>query len=129
MRLIAVALVGLIVGLVIGPDIRVVAQTSTGEIRMQFVPATNTDIIVVAPPLGYLIKRITLSNTSAAQVTCNVRDRSTNCGGAACQFWPNIQLDANTLQMMDFDSMTAIGGLSWSCSTGSVVVGSIQGRQ
>jgi len=127
-QLIGLALIGTLIPAFLFMSDHLRAQSAAGEVRMQFLPATNTDVVTVQSGLGYLVSRITLSNTSASTVTCNVRDRSTNCGGAACQFWPDISITAHTLQAMDFGGASAIGGLAWSCSTGNVVVGNILGR-
>lgn len=107
----------------------VTAQTPTSsgyiEKRMQFVPATDTDVFTA----NTQIIKIMLSNTSASAVTCTVKNKGTGCGGAACQFWPAISLPANAIQAIDMGGILSLGGVQWSCSTANVVVGSILGRQ
>jgi hypothetical protein len=73
------------------------------------------------------LKSVVLINTSASAVTCTIVDISTDCGAAACQVAPTGSLAANTMWVWEFGTahMAVDGGIAWSCSTASVVVGRI----
>lgn len=92
--------------------------------RPAFVPATATD--VVARDVN--VMRINLSNTTGSAVTVTITDKSTNCGGSACQIWPAITISANTVYMVDVGGEQFVGGIRWSASASNAVVGSIRYR-
>ncbi len=108
-------------------------QTATnyptvGELWHQpqvFVPASSTPITTS----DSLLTHFHLANTSAGSISVTFTDNSTNCGGSPCQFWPAISLAANTVQEVDFGvgGILCTGGIKWSASSGSAVVGWAKG--
>lgn len=75
------------------------------------------------------LDQINLSNTSASAVTCLLVDRTTDCGGAACELWPNVSIDADRKYTASLGGEAATNGFSLSCSTNNVVYAWIKGKQ
>jgi hypothetical protein len=88
-----------------------------------FIPASSTAVAgaTVLVNFGYF------ANTSGSAVTVTLTDQSTDCGASTCQFWPVISIAANTVYTVSFGGFPAVGGLKWTASTGSVVVGYLTG--
>lgn len=100
-------------------------QSPWVEATMQYVPSSTTNLFTSTTLVG----RVHLANKSGGAVTVTLKDRSTNCGGAACEFWPAVSIAANTVYSYDLGSVRAVSGVQWSASAANAVVGSIQGRQ
>lgn len=90
-----------------------------------YVPATDTTVTTASAQLSFMH----LNNKSNASSDCVVKDRSTNCGGAACPLWGPATLGASgsagSVVSWDFHGTPAPSGFTWSCSTSSAVVGTI----
>jgi hypothetical protein len=67
-----------------------------------------------------------LANTTGSAVTCAFLDKTTNCNGSACQFWPTISIAANTVYEVSFGGIV-VSGVTWSCSTSNAVVAQLKG--
>lgn len=89
-----------------------------------FVPATSTSVTTATSLVNFLY----LANTSGSSVTVTVTDASTACSGGACSFWPTISIAANTVYTASMSGLVAVGGVKWSASTGSAVVGYMTGN-
>ena len=103
-------------------DAGVIELTAVG-----IVPVTSTTLTSTE----YRVKAITLVNDTAASVTCAVKDKSTNCNGAACAIVPSattrpLTLATATMYVIQLPGIPATGGITWSCSatgvTGRVTV-------
>ena len=89
-----------------------------------YVPNSSTDLTTTD---SYLDK-VVLSNITAGAVTVVIKDKSTNCGGSACQIWPTVSMAANTVYTADLGGIYAPGGVQWECSAATSVVGWIKGK-
>ena len=82
---------------------------------------------VLASKTAY-IGAIVLVNNSGAAVTLRIRDRSTDCNGAACPIYPDdISIPAGTTWTSTYPFLEATGGITWSASSANAVVGRITG--
>lgn len=100
-------------------------ETTTG-----YVPNSATDLFASADNnsmthLTYLY----LASKHTAAVTCRLVDKSTKCGGGACQIWPDVTLAPNTVYTAALGGVLATGGAQWLCSVSSVVFGYARARQ
>jgi hypothetical protein len=90
---------------------------------MAYVPNTATNIVTATTFLDFAF----LANTSASSVTCTFVDKTTACGGTACQVWPAVTMAANATYLIQFDGLIVTSGVQWSCSSASAVVGQMRG--
>lgn len=72
------------------------------------------------------IKTLYLANKTASAATVTLKDRSTNCGGAACQVWPAVSIPANSVYVADLRNIRVISGFTWESDTASAVVGWVE---
>ena len=89
-----------------------------------FVPGTSTAMTTLDSQLAQLH----LANTTGSTVTVTITDNSTACGGSVCQLWPAITIAANTVYENNFGGLIATGGVKWSATTASAVVGWMSGN-
>jgi len=68
-----------------------------------------------------------LSNVTADAVTVLVTDLSTEAGGSPCQVWPAVTIAANSVVVIDLQSVVANGGVAWSASAANAIHGQISG--
>lgn len=95
------------------------------NVDLQFIPATDTAAITgtVRMTSGYF------ANTTNAAVTVTLKDRTTNCSGGGCAFWPTVSIAANSVYTIDFKDILVTNGVTWSCSSASAVLGALKGRK
>lgn len=75
------------------------------------------------------IDRIFLSNVTVGAVTVTIKDKSTNCGGSACQLLPTFSIAANSIYVSpDLGGLYAAGGIQWQASANTSIVGWIKGK-
>lgn len=89
-----------------------------------YVPNVNTAVTTQDSLVGHLH----LANKTGSTVVVTLSDTSTNCNGAACQFWPAIPISGNTVYDNDFGGMLVTGGVQWSANTQNAVVGYLRGN-
>lgn len=89
-----------------------------------YVPGTLTAITAVDSLLG----GVWLSNPSGGSVTVTITDNSTACGGTVCQIWGTITVAANSIASFSFGGLQAVGGVKWSASAGTTLVGWMWGN-
>lgn len=89
--------------------------------QSQFVQGTipSSTATVVASTIR--VMDITLCNKTGSSVTITIQDRSTDCGGAACNFLNAVSIAANTTYAIQLGAQVAPSGLQWSASAGSSV--------
>ena len=90
---------------------------------LAYVPGTATNVVTATTFLDTAF----LANTSGSSVTVTFLDKTTACGGAACQFWPAVTMAANSTYVVQFNGIVETSGVQWSCSSSSAVVGQIRG--
>lgn len=122
------------IGLMVSVALALTSQAQTVPARVNFntvfemlpgyVPASATDLITQDVRVEYVY----FANKSTSAVTCKISDKSTNCGGATCPFWPDVSILANQAYVVPINNIPAIGGFTWSCSTASAVVGYMRGK-
>ena len=96
-----------------------------------YVPAFSTAVTTSTSMVGILV----LANTSASAVTVTLTDNSTACSSSACPFWPAVNIAGCTggagvgctVYTASLGGLVATGGVKWSASTGSAVVGFMSG--
>lgn len=87
-----------------------------------YVPNTTTTVA----PYTVKIKTLYLANKTAGSVTVTLKDRSTNCNSAACQFWPAITMAANSTYVVDMRGIRVTSGFTWESDTANAVVGWVE---
>ena len=92
---------------------------SATDQNLGYVPNTETAVISSTVRLYAMV----LSNTSGGAVTITMKDRTTNCGGSGCAFWPTVSIAANTFYEVDFHGLRVQNGFTWQASTASAVTG------
>jgi len=118
-----------LIGLLCVATLALFAQTAApnrGQLwytPMAYVPATATNVVTAT----IFLDSAFLANTSASSVTCTFVDKTTACGGTACQFWPAVTMAANATYLVQFDGLIVTSGVQWSCSSASAVVGQMRG--
>jgi len=90
---------------------------------MAFLPNSATDVVTQTVFLDYMV----LSNTTAGALTVVLKDKTTNCNGAACQFWPTVSIAANSTSTVNFGGIIVTSGLQWQASATNSVVGELVG--
>jgi hypothetical protein len=93
------------------------------QVLTGYVPNSATDVTTSDSYVG----RLHLSNKTAGALTCTLLDKSTNCGGAACHPWEAITIAANSVYAADLGGLYFPGGIQWSCSAASSVIGWMRG--
>lgn len=88
-----------------------------------YIPDSATDVITDT----VFVDTIYLANTSGGSVTVTIKDRSTACGGSACQWWPTVTIAANTVYTAQTGGKISTSGVNWVASTASAVVGHLKG--
>lgn len=92
-------------------------SSSAIDINPTLVPATDTVVFTST----FYLQEVTLTNKSGADVTCTILDR---------QSTPR-ELYSNTVSpgiyIFDFKGRKMPGGMSWSCTSSTAVVGYAQG--
>lgn len=104
-----------------------VSKPNRGENWMTtfgYVPTVDTAVATAT----VIIDRIHLAST--VDTVCSIKDRTTNCGGAACLIWPAISMSppgtSGIVYNVDLGGIVATSGVQWSCTT-AAVVGQLQG--
>ena len=89
------------------------------------VPASNTNIASE----DVYVDAVVLINNGNTAVTVTVNDRSTSCASAACPLVPSgLSIAAKSVYVIPLMKVRAVGGIAWSASNGTDVVGRIVGR-
>ena len=88
-----------------------------------FVPASSTAVTTS----DSLLSQLYLANITGSAVTVSITDISTACSSGPCSLWPAVTIAANTVYIVSFTREHAVGGIKWSASTGSAVVGYMSG--
>lgn len=84
-------------------------------------PSTDTDAIVG----NFWIEEITLANKTGSSDTCSVFDKQ----GTPREVIPAVPIAGNTVYVIDYKARYAPGGVSWSCTTGTGVIGTLRGKR
>ena len=87
----------------------------SGNPCMTPVPTSETAVITTSVRIGQLH----LTNTTAGALTVIIKDRSTNCGGSACEIWPTVSIAANTVYVAELH-VPAASGFTWQASGSGV---------
>jgi len=97
---------------------------STWYSPVGYVPASSTAVVnaTVLLNVGYF------ANTTGSAVTVTLVDQSTACSSGPCTFWPAVSLAANQVYTVSFGGIVAVGGVKWSASGGTAVVGYLSGQ-
>jgi hypothetical protein len=75
------------------------------------------------------VDAIVLVNNSASNVTVRIRDRSTDCSNGPCQLVSDdLVIMAGSTYPIPLYGVAATGGITWSASDGTAIVGRITGR-
>jgi len=96
------------------------ALAQATDTTLAYVPSSNTTVTTAA----VRVYTVFLANVTAGAVTVTIKDRTTNCNGAACQVWPAVSIAANTVYIADMKGV-AMTGIDWSASSGNSVVGQL----
>jgi hypothetical protein len=83
----------------------------------------STDTTVIAKDLW--VTEITLANDTGSTDTCAVYDKQ----GTPKIIIPHVSLPAHTIYVINFQARYAPGGVSWSCTTGTGVTGTLRGKR
>jgi hypothetical protein len=87
------------------------------------VPLAATDIASTTT----WVYMVTLTNESAGAVTCSIVDKQTT---PRALVGPSLSIAANTTYVISFpEGRKMPSGITWSCSSGTVVTGYVTGRQ
>lgn len=89
-----------------------------------FLPGSSTAVTTTDSYVDY----IHLANTTSGSVTVTITDNSTHCSAGACQWWPTISIAANTVYVASTGGIYSPGGVKWTCSAATSVVGWIRGK-
>lgn len=85
------------------------------QITGDFVPNTATDVVTT----DAYVFHVSLSNTSASVVTCTIQDRQ----GTPRPYFPTVSIAANQVYDDNPNGRYFQGGITWSCSAASAVIG------
>ena len=93
------------------------------DIGPQLVPATAT----TATSTTVWVTQITLTNKTGSDVTCNILDRQST----PRELTPtNVTITATSMWIMAFpEGRMMPSGITWSCSSGTAIVGHVVGKQ
>lgn len=97
---------------------------STWYSPVGFVPASSTAVVNTT----VLVNTLYLANASGSSVTVTLVDQSTACSSGPCSFWPSVSIAANQVYTASLAGMVVVGGIKWSASSGSTVVGYLAGQ-
>ena len=89
-----------------------------------FLPNSSTAVTTADSYIDYLH----LANITGSPVTVTITENSTNCSSGVCQWWPTISIPANTVYIQAMGGVYSPGGVKWSASNASAVVGWIRGK-
>lgn len=92
------------------------------EQKFSPIPGSPTAIVNV----DVVVNVIQLANASGSSVTVSFVDQSTACSGGPCTIWPAVSMAANSVYIA-VTNAHVVGGLKWSASTSSAVIGYVNG--
>jgi len=84
-------------------------------------PSSDTDVITS----DIWVEEITLANNTGSTDTCTVLDKQ----GTPRVIIPAVTIAAHTVYVIDFRARYAPSGVSWSCVTGTGVIGTLRGKR
>lgn len=90
-----------------------------------YVPITGSAADVMTETV--FLDRGYFANATASAATCLLKDRTTACNSAACQFWPTVSIAANSVYTVDFGGIIVTSGVNWSCSAANTVAAQLTG--
>lgn len=92
---------------------------------LRFVPAVATDFTTKTA----VVDMFTFSNKTGAAATVTVKDRSTNCNAAACEFLTTVSIAANSVTVVYMSGgVTFTNGINWQASAANTITASVRGR-
>jgi hypothetical protein len=97
------------------------ANVSIYENVPVYVPSSTTDVITG----DIWLEEITLANTTSGSLTACVDDKQASPRAIV----PCVSIAAHQVYVIDFKARWAPGGVSWSASAGSSIVGTVRGKR
>jgi len=97
------------------------ANLNIQETTPGLIPATLADVYTK----NIWLSEITLTNKSAGTVTVTVQDKQTT----PREVLAAVSVAANTTYVIRFDARYCPGGVSWSASSGTAIVGYLRGKR
>lgn len=93
--------------------------------NLRFVPAVAADFTTKTAS----VDMFTFSNKTGTAATVTVKDRSTNCAAAACEFLTAVSIAPNSATVIYMSGgVTFTGGINWVASAANTITASVRGR-
>jgi hypothetical protein len=107
-------------------DVPVGERFSMNAYAYQGMPGTTATITSTT----VYVDGVVVINNSSSAITFRLRDRSTDCAGAACPLVPDdISVAAKSMYTIPYPKIEAKSGITWACSDGSNVILRIVGQR
>lgn len=101
---------------------RTINVYSSGFIERELVPQFIPNALTELTPADCHVTEIALSNTTAGAATVTVQDQQVTPTAILAA----VSIPANTTYEISFRGRWCPGGLSWSCSADSTVIGAVR---